>query len=138
MRKVCEYIKGNYQLITKVKYFSNVCAAQYKNYKNFLNLCYHYSDFDLETEWTFFATSHGKSAIDGIGGKIKQLTARASLQRAYNDQILLVKVVYQFFSKTIESISFNLIERHTLNLLRYKLAHQYEHGKTVSGTRSYH
>ena len=115
MRKVCEYVKGNYQHITKVKYFSDGCAAQYKNYKNFLNLCYHYSDFDLETEWTFFATSHGKSAIDGIGGKIKQLTARASLQRLYNNQILSAKAVYQFCSKTIGNISFNLIERHTLN-----------------------
>ena len=44
MSKVCEYVKGNYQHITKVRYFSDGCVAQYKNYKKVLNLCHHYSD----------------------------------------------------------------------------------------------
>ena len=69
--KVCECVKGNYMHIIKVKYFSNGCAVQYKNYKNFLNFCHHYSDFDLEVERNFFTTSHGKSA-NKIGGIIKQ------------------------------------------------------------------
>ncbi|KAG1702387.1 hypothetical protein GQR58_004511 [Nymphon striatum] len=38
---------------------------QYKNYKNFANLCYHKSDFGLDAEWGFFGTSHGKSPCDG-------------------------------------------------------------------------
>ena len=33
MIKVCKYVKGNYQHITKVQYFSNGCVAQHKNYK---------------------------------------------------------------------------------------------------------
>ena len=32
MSKVCEYLKRNYQHITKAKYFSDGCAVQYKNY----------------------------------------------------------------------------------------------------------
>ena len=36
--------------ITKIKYFSDDCAVQYENCKNFVNLCYHYSDFYLEAE----------------------------------------------------------------------------------------
>jgi len=39
-----------------------------KNYKNMLNLC-----------WRFFATSHGKSVCDGIGGMVNRLSANASL-----------------------------------------------------------
>ena len=30
-----EYVKGNYMHITVVKYFSDGCAVQYKNYKYF-------------------------------------------------------------------------------------------------------
>ena len=67
MSKVCEYVKGNYTHITIVKYFSDGCAVWYKNYKYFLNLCHHYSDCDLEAEWNFFATSHGKSAVNWKG-----------------------------------------------------------------------
>ena len=39
----------------------------------------------------------------------KPLTARAGLQRPYNNQILSEETIFQFCSKTIENISFNLI-----------------------------
>ena len=120
------------------KYFSDGCEAQYKNYKNFLNLCHHYSDFDLKAECNLLATSHGKSAVDGIGRTTKQLTARAGFQRPYNNQSLSAEALYQFCSKALENILFNLIERDTLSLLWYKLAHGYEQGETVPGTHSYH
>ena len=74
-------IKVSHPFIEKIYYFSDGCAAQYKNYKNFTNLLMHKIDFDLEAEWHFFATSHGKNACDGVGGTIKRLTARTSLQR---------------------------------------------------------
>ena len=45
-----------------IEYFSNECSAQYKNYKNLLNLTFHERDFDSKASWSFFATSHGKSA----------------------------------------------------------------------------
>ena len=73
-------------------------------------------------QWNFFATSHGKSPVDDIGGTIKRLTGRAGFQRPCNNQTLSPEAVYQFCSKTIENI-FNLIKRDTLNLLWDKLAY---------------
>ena len=35
----------------KVYYFSNGAATQYKNRKNFINLCYHEIDFGIPAEW---------------------------------------------------------------------------------------
>jgi hypothetical protein len=55
----------------KLIYFSDGAASQYKNYKNFINLCYHENDFGVPAEWNFFATSHGKSPCDGISGTVK-------------------------------------------------------------------
>ena len=81
----------------------------------------------LEVDWDFFATNHAKLAADGIGEAVKKLTASAGLQRPYNNQTLSEETIYQFCSKTIENILFNLIERDTLNLLWDKLACQYEH-----------
>ena len=40
-----------------------------------MNLCLHFKDFGLKAEWIFFATSHGKSTCDGIGGTVKRTTA---------------------------------------------------------------
>jgi hypothetical protein len=68
-------------------YFSDGGVGQYKNYKNFINICLHEKDFDVKCIWSFFATSHGKSPWDGLGGTLKCLTARASLQRTLSNQL---------------------------------------------------
>ena len=58
---------------SKIIYVSDGCAAQYKNRKNFINLCHHMEDFGVPAEWHFFATSHGKSAADGCASTLKRL-----------------------------------------------------------------
>ena len=85
-----EYLKNTYGVITEVTLcnFSDGCAGQYKNCKNFINLCYHLEDFGVPAKWHFFATSHGKG---GVRGAVKRQFAKASLQRlhvhVYSDQI---------------------------------------------------
>ena len=64
-----------------ITYYSDGCAGQYKNYKNFMNLCLHEIDFGLTADWVFFATCHGKSPCDRIGGTVKHLVRRKSLHR---------------------------------------------------------
>ncbi|KAL5515952.1 hypothetical protein EMCRGX_G001203 [Ephydatia muelleri] len=76
--------------------------SQYKNCYNFTNLCYHEDDFGVATEWHFFATSHGKSAAGGIGGTVKRTSAKASLQRPKEDQILTPAQLYHFVSSEIK------------------------------------
>ncbi len=75
------FLKKHHPAMWKIIYFSDGCGGQYKNKYNFLNISYHQSDFDIETGWNFFATSHDKSASDGIGGTLKRLVTKASLQR---------------------------------------------------------
>ena len=50
----------NLPIVDKVFYFSDGCAEQYENHKNFINLCHHQQDFNMDAEWIFFATTHGK------------------------------------------------------------------------------
>ena len=54
--------------------------SQYKNYKSFVNLCYHKIDQGINAEWHFLTTSHGKSVCDGIGRTMKRLATNASLK----------------------------------------------------------
>ena len=84
-----------------IHYFSDGCTAQYKNCKQFLNLCHHKEDFLIDCLWNFFAISHVKSAWDGIGGTVKRITACASLQRAVKYQILTTKEMFAFCSREI-------------------------------------
>ncbi len=91
----------------KIIYFSDGAASQYKNRKNFLNLCNHEQDFGVKAEWHFSATSHGKGACDGVGGTVKRLAARASLQRPYDQQIMTPFQLFEWSSKNIQGTVFN-------------------------------
>ena len=74
--------------INRIKYFSDGGASKYKNFKSLINLMYHEHDFNLKAENHFFATSHGKSPCDGIGGTIKREAANSSLRTVVTNQIL--------------------------------------------------
>ena len=67
-----DYFKENLPIVDKIFYFSDGCAEQHKNHKNFINLCHHQQDFNMDAEWIFFATSHGKSPCHGVGGFVNQ------------------------------------------------------------------
>ena len=72
----------------------------------------HKSDFGFDAEWNFFATAHGKSPCDGIGGNIKRVSANESLKRIHNDQILYPEEMYNFCKLHFNEIIFlSFLER---------------------------
>lgn len=89
--------------IKKLTYFSDGCAAQYKNRFNFLNLLHHERDFGMPASWHFHPTSHGKNLCDGVGGTVKRNAYRTSLQRGPTDQIDTAKKFFEFV-KTLPKI----------------------------------
>ena len=85
IRHLINHLKEIFPILRNIVYFSDGCAGQYKNLKNFLNLCCHEKDFGIPAEWHFFATSHGKGPSDGIGGSIKREATKASLEKPHKD-----------------------------------------------------
>lgn len=71
-KKLISYLKAKHgeEKIKKIVYFSDGAASQYKNKSNFINLVHHKKDFNIDAEWHFFDTSHGKGACDGIEGTV--------------------------------------------------------------------
>ena len=57
-----------------------------------------------------FATSHGKQPCDGIGGTVKRLVAKASLQRPYNEQILTPPMMFQYCKHNTKDIEFIYVQ----------------------------
>ena len=45
LKVVLEYLKTELPAVKKIHYFTDGCAGQYKNKKNFINLCHHEDDF---------------------------------------------------------------------------------------------
>jgi hypothetical protein len=88
-----------------VKYFTDGAASQYKNFKSLGNLCHHIKDHNLKAEHHFFATSHGKSPCDGIGGTVKREAAKASLRATINSQILMPHELFVWAQSNIKGVN---------------------------------
>ena len=88
--------------------------------------------------WPFFATSHGKSPCDGLGGTIKRLTARASLQRPKDNQILSAEEMFKFCEAEIDGIVCTFIKSETVIEVRQQMQERYASANTLPGTRTYH
>ena len=123
---------------SKLIYFSDGAASQYKNRKNFSNLCFHQEDFGISAEWHFSATSHGKGACDGLGGTVKRLAARASLQRPYNNQIMTPRQLYEWASTTIHAVHFAYSTVEDYMREAEQLEQRFTSSRTIPGTRKYH
>ena len=132
------YIKENLPQIKRANYFIDSYAGQYKNYKAFLNLCHHKSDFGIDATWVFVATSHWKSPCDGIDSTVKCEKLFASLQRPVNNQILTFHAVKEYCKSSIARITFLKINKEDMVAVRENLKPWYELGDMVPGTRSCH
>ena len=105
-RNLVQFLQEKFLSVDKILYFSDGSAAQYKNRKNFVNLCHHKEDFGIQAEWHFYATSHGKGPCDGIGVTVKRLAAKASLQRACHSQFMTPSQLFDWAIENIERIHF--------------------------------
>ena len=54
----------------------------------------------------FFATSHGKSPCDGVGGTVKRLVDRAIKQDQIENPINTPKLMYEYCYENIKNINF--------------------------------
>lgn len=138
-KKLIEFMKEKFgDDITKIYYFSDGSAAQYKNRKNFTNLSFHKKDFNIEAEWHFSATAHGKSAYDGVGGTVKRLAARASLQRPYDNQIQTPFQLYEWSVQNIFVANFTYVTQQEYIETERQLESRLNKSLTIEGTQKLH
>jgi hypothetical protein len=92
----------------------------------------------MPAEWHFFATSHGKGPCDGVGGTVKRLAARASLQRPVNNQILTPRQLFEFAQSEITSIDFYYATAAEYEEEATLLRSRFELSRTIAGTHKLH
>ena len=67
---VIDYLKENLPIMDKIFHFSEDCAEQYKNSKNFINLSHHQQDLNMDTEWIYswqlITASHHMMVVRGL------------------------------------------------------------------------
>ena len=120
------------------EYFTDGCAEQYKNYKSFSNIAYHEKDFGIEGIWSFFATSHGKSSCDGVGGTIKRCTANESLRRSPSNGIITVEEMVRYCIATFPTIRIESISCEEIQASTSKTDKRISLSSTLNGTHGFH
>lgn len=86
----------------------------------------------------FFATSHEKSPFDGVGGTLKRLATRASLQRLNESQIQTAKELYEW--AVIQNFNMSFVFCASIEIKKQKknLTKRFKDAKPVTGTRQFH
>ena len=137
IHQTVDHIKTHlFSSITKIYYFFDSCAWQYKNCKPFYNLCHPAEDFSISCIWKFFATSHGKSPCDSIVGTEKACGncqfAEPGFQ-SYPFSWSNVQILSAF-----NAIKFVYITVEEMEQTRNKFADGFSVAATVPRTRSFH
>ena len=103
-----------------------------------LDLCYHKSAFDIEAEWYFFATSHGKGPCDGVGGAVKRLATMASIRRVNAEQIVTPYQFYEFSKQASKHIHFDYCDYTDYNATKTLTLDKFNDSKMIAETHKMH
>lgn len=123
--------------IEEVSIFSDGCASQFKNRYTLSNLCHMEEDFGVTGDWCFFATSHGKGAVDGVGGSVKRMVwERVKCRQAR------VSTAEQFYKCCIDlckpGIRVLLMESSVINQFRNFLENRWQKTFAIPHVQSKH
>lgn len=106
LRSLLDYIIADNNSLRKCHLFSDGSTCQFKNKYILSSLIMLQSIYGIKITWSFFATSHGKGAVDGIGATLKrsawtqiksrQTTIKNAEQFAncVADKVKNVKIIY--------------------------------------------
>lgn len=144
-KQLINILKKKFPLLSKIIYISDGSAEQYKNKFNFKNLACHKTDFDIDAEWHFFPTSHGKGPCDGIGGTVKRhaksaiiaKTAQINNASQFYDWALKAKTRWEKADAS-EKWFFVYVDEHEYSSSEAELCDRFSKLQTLPGTHSYH
>lgn len=137
-QKLVSFLREKFTIINKIYFFSDGAASQFKNRTNFFFLCQFEEDFGFKAEWHFFATSHGKGPCDAIGGTVKRLASKASLQRPFFNQITNAKQLYDWANSCHSAINYIFCSTEEYEVHFKQFTARTKKIKTISGTQSFH
>lgn len=138
MQLLVNFLKAKLNKVDKIVYMSDGAPTQYKNRFNVFNVCFHEKDFGIRAEWHYFATSHGKGPSDVLGGTVKRLATKASLQRPYDNQILTPQQLYEWASDNFDNINFSFAFKEEVAVHTQKMKRRLKNAPSVTGIRSFH
>ena len=136
MSSLLEDITTRHLNIEVIDVFSDGTSTQFKQKYLFSNLAKWESTFGIKVNWHFFATSHGKGIIDGIGGTVKR-----SVWQAVRSGNAEASSPYQFYEVAVlrnKNVRFHYISADKVKEESERMQPYWDSVLGVTGTRQVH
>lgn len=117
---VDRFVKQKHPHITRVFVFSDGPSSQFKNKYRYVAHFLHKLHSKVHIQWIFFATSHGKGVVDGIGGTVKRVVWNAVTTRKA-PAVVDAQSFSEVASKFSKSVSVFLVKQLEINTISASL-----------------
>lgn len=134
--KLLNHLLSGHLGITKVAIFSDGSACQFKNRYILSSLPLLSLNHHINLTWSFFATSHGKGAVDGIGGTIKRCVWNGIKSRRI--QITSAEEFARYASLVAKNIHVTYIEKADVQKTRSIMEQRWSSAKKIPNIQSQH
>ena len=133
-----DFVAKKHPQVKRVDVFSDGPASQFKN-KYMANFCCKLERHGLKVRWNFFATSHGKGVVDGVGGSVKRAVWTAVSTR----KVIRVVSAEEFFDtarKFCKSVNVTLCLKEDISKAGKVLCLEecFKEAKAIAGIKSMH
>ena len=136
MQRILTHLKASYPGIETIDIFSDGPTSQFKQRFLFSNLHGWEMEHDLKIRWNFFATSHGKGMVDGIGGTLKRAVWRhVKAERAH---VMNPSQHADLGKQLCPNIRIEFVSKEDIAQYTSFLDEKWENTKAVPGTHQVH
>lgn len=115
--------------------FSDGAAQHFKQRYTFYSATLHLQQ-GLKINWHFFATSHGKGAVDGVGGTVKRSVCTAIKTRKYH--ITTASDYATCARQVLDKIKVLYVSADEINTLKEPLNDRWKNIRSLPGTHDVH
>lgn len=136
--KLIPEIKKEVGKVKKIIYVSDGAKQHFKNGFQMSNLKNHKEDFDIDAEWHFTPTAHGKSGHDGLAACFKREARRSSLKAKPCDAILNAESLYSWAKQYFKGVKIFRFSKAEHDRICVKLEKRFQEAAPLVGIMRYH
>ena len=133
------FVKERNPDVEEVHIYSDGPSSQFKN-KHVVQLLHTFQkNLGTRISWHYFATSHGKGAVDGVGGTVKR-TVWSAVSTRKVQSVVSAKSFADVAKQFCQSTDITLITRKAIEKVSKKLNLEniFKNAKPVPGIRKFH
>lgn len=136
MKAVIDYVKQIQPQLKYISIFSDGCTSQFKNRYTMSSLLWYSLEHEISATWSFFATSHGKGAVDGIGGAAKR--AVWTYVKARKAKVSSAADFAKCAEMRLNNIKVLTVTKDTVNRSRQELINKWENVRNIPNIQQKH